>query len=170
MGNSKYTNEFKKQVCEYSLDNSDADTAKKFNVGLCTVRDWRKALGYPSLGRGYRLSFGEKVQIEACKMYMGNPSMTKQEVCDIYNTSTHSLGQWLRKHGFSMKVAKRKPLPTKSDRIARNFRVLQTEHNKVKAELMQLKQAQKDDNAWLTGKLNDFAQAIINKSMGNGSN
>ena len=164
MGNSTYTNEFKKQVCDYSLDNSDVDTAKKFGVHFNTVRVWRKSLGYPDLGRGYRLSFSEEVQIEACKMYMSNPSMTKQEVCDIYNTSTHSLGKWLRKHNFSMKVAKRKPLPTKSDRIARNFKVLKTEHNKVKAELMQLKEAQQTNNGWISDKLIDIAQAIIIRS------
>ena len=118
--------------------------------------------------KGYR--FNVDVQIEACQMYMSNPSMTKQEVCDKYGCHLTTLGKWLRIHGFSMKVAKRKPMPTRADRVARNFKVLKTEHNKVKAEWMQLKQAQKDDNAWLTGKLNDFAQAIINKSMGDGSN
>jgi hypothetical protein len=55
-------------------------------------------------------------------------------------------------------------MPTRADRVARNFKVLKTEHNKVKAELMQLKQAQQADNTWLSGKLNDFAQAIINRS------
>ena len=59
-----------------------------------------KIWAIPDLGRGYRLSFDENIQIEACKMYMSNPSMTKQEVCDHYNTSTNSLGQWLRKYGF----------------------------------------------------------------------
>jgi hypothetical protein len=90
--------------------------------------------------------------------------MTKQEVCDHYNTSTNSLGQWLRKYGFSMKVAKRKPLPTKADRVARNFKVLKTEHSKVKAELMQLKQVQQLDNTWLSDKLNAIAQAITERS------
>ena len=118
--------------------------------------------------KGYR--FNVDVQIEACQMYMSNPSMTKQEVCDQYGCHLTTLGKWLRIHGFSMKVAKRKPMPTRADRVARNFKVLKTEHNKVKAELMQLKQAQQDDNVWLTGKLNDFAKAIINKSMGDGSN
>tara|TARA_R100000479_G_scaffold116635_1_gene59393 strand:- start:42 stop:551 length:510 start_codon:yes stop_codon:yes gene_type:complete len=161
---NRYSIEFKKQVCEYSVDNSYADTAKKFGVHYNSIKDWRKALGYPNLGSGYRLGFGEEIQIEACKMYMSNPSMTKQEVCDIYNTSTYSLGQWLRKHGFSMKVAKRKPLPTKSDRIARNFKVLQTEHNKVKAELMQLKESQHSNNSWISDKLIDIAQAIVIRS------
>ena len=114
--------------------------------------------------------FSVDVQIAACQMYMGNPSMTRQEVADQFNTTTRSLATWLRGHGFSLKVAKRKPMPTKADRVARNFKVLKTEHNKVKAELMQLKQAQQDDNKWLSGKLNDFAQAIVNKSMGDGSN
>ena len=117
-----------------------------------------------------RNRFSVDVQIAACQMYMGNPSITRQEVADHFNTTTRSLATWLRKHGFSLKVAKRKPMPTRADRVARNFKVLKTEHNKVKAELMQLKQAQQADNKWLSGKLNDFAQAIVNKSMGDGSN
>jgi len=168
MGNYKnrnrYSNEFKKQVCEYSLDNNDLDTAKKFGVHYNTIRVWRKSLGYPDIGKGTRLGFSEDIQIEACKMYMSNPSMTAQEVCDHYNVSTISLNTWLRKHGFSMKVAKRKPLPTKSDRIARNFKVLQTEHNKVKAELMQLKESQHSNNSWISDKLIDIAQAIVIRS------
>ena len=114
--------------------------------------------------------FDVEVQIAACQMYMGNPSITQQEVCDHFGMHRSALTLWLRKHGFSLKVAKRLPMPTKAQRIAKNFKVLKTEHNKVKAELMQLKQAQQADNAWLSGKLNDFAQAIINKSMGDGSN
>lgn len=114
--------------------------------------------------------FDVEVQIAACQMYMGNPSITQQEVCDHFGMERTALNRWLRKHGFSLKVAKRLPMPTKAQRIAKNFKVLKTEHNKVKAELMQLKQAQQADNAWLSGKLNDFAQAIINKSMGDGSN
>lgn len=122
------------------------------------------------MGNSKGIRFSVDVQIAACQMYMGNPSITQQEVCDHFGMERTALNRWLRKHGFSLKVAKRLPMPTKADRVARNFKVLKTEHNKVKAELMQLKQAQKDDNAWLTGKLNDFAQAIINKSMGDGSN
>ncbi len=114
--------------------------------------------------------FSVDVQIAACQMYMGNPSITQDEVSDHFGMSKYTLSKWLRKHGFSLKVAKRLPMPTKAARIARNFKVLKTDYNKVVAELMQLKQAQRDDNAWLTGKLNDFAKAIINKSMGDGSN
>ena len=111
-----------------------------------------------------RNRFSVDVQIKACQMYMGNPSMTRQEVADQFNTTTRSLATWLRVHGFSLKVAKRKPMPTKADRVARNFKVLKTEHNKVKAELMQLKQVQQLDNTWLSDKLNAMAQAIINRS------
>ena len=112
--------------------------------------------------KGYR--FNVNVQIEACQMYMSNPSMTKQEVCDQYGCHLTTLGKWLRIHGFSMKVAKRKPKPTRADRVARNFKVLKTEHSKVKAELMQLKQVQQLDNTWLSDKLNAMAQAITERS------
>ena len=112
--------------------------------------------------KGYR--FNVNVQIEACQMYMSNPSMTKQEVCDQYGCHLTTLGKWLRIHEFSKKAAKRKPMPTRAARIASNFKVLKTEHNKVKAELMQLKQVQQLDNTWLSDKLNGMAQAIINRS------
>ena len=122
------------------------------------------------MGNSKRNRYDAEVQIAACQMYMGNPSITQQEVSDHFGMERTALNRWLRKHGFSLKVARRKPMPTRADRVARNFKVLQTEHTKVKAELMQLKKAQQDDNVWLTGKLNDFAQAIINKSMSDGSN
>jgi len=108
--------------------------------------------------------FSVDVQIAACQMYMGNPSITQQEVCDHFGMHRSALIIWLRKHGFSLKVAKRLPMPTRADRVARNFKVLKTEHNKVKAELMQLKQVQQLDNTWLSDKLNAMAQAIINRS------
>ena len=112
------------------------------------------------MGNSKGIRFSVDVQIEACQMYMSNPSMTKQEVCDQYGCHLTTLGKWLRIHGFSMKAAKRKPMPTRADRVARNFKVLKTEHNKVKAELMQLKQAQQDDNYWLKDKLMRMADAI----------
>jgi len=117
-----------------------------------------------------RNRFSVDVQIAACQMYMGNPDITQQEVCDHFGMAKITLNKWLRKHDFSLKSARRKPMPTKAARIASNFKVLKTEHTRVKAELMQLKQAQQADNTWLSGKLNDFAQAIINKSMSDGSN
>ena len=108
--------------------------------------------------------FSVDVQIKACQMYMGNPSMTKQEVCDQYGCHITTLGKWLRIHDFSLKAPKRKPMPTKAARIASNFKVLKTEHTRVKAELMQLKQAQQTNNGWISDKLIDIAQAIIIRS------
>ena len=61
---NRYSIEFKKQVCEYSVDNSYADTAKKFGVHYNSIKDWRKALGYPNLGSGYRLGFGEEIDVK----------------------------------------------------------------------------------------------------------
>jgi transposase-like protein len=164
MGVQTYSNDFKVEVCNFSNDNTYTDTAKKFGISARTVRYFRDYLGYPNVGRGQRQIINEEIQIAACQMYMGNPSITQQEVSDHFGISTQSLCNYLRKHGFSLKVAKRLPMPTRADRVARNFKVLKTEHNKVKAELMQLKQAQQADNTWLSGKLNDFAQAIINRS------
>ena len=143
MGVQTYSNDFKVEVCNFSNDNTYTDTAKKFGVSARTVRYFRDCLGYPNIGRGQRQILSEEIQIEACQMYMGNPSMTQQEVCDHFGICTQSLGNYLRKHGFSLKVAKRKPLPTTSEssaqRMAHNFKVLKTEHSIVKAELMKIR-------------------------------
>jgi len=112
------------------------------------------------MGNSKRNRYDAEVQIAACQMYMGNPSITQQEVCDHFGMERTALNRWLRKHGFSLKIAKRLPMPTKAERIAKNFKVLQTEHNKVKAELMQIKQAQQDDNYWLKDRLTRIAEAI----------
>ena len=143
MGVQTYSNDFKVEVCNFSNDNTYKDTAKKFGISTRTVRYFRDYLGYPNVGKGQRQSHGDEVQIAACQMYMGNPSITQKEVCDHFGIATQSLSNWLRKHGFSLKVAKRKPLPTTSERsaqrMAHNFKVLETEHNMVKAELMKIR-------------------------------
>ena len=111
-----------------------------------------------------RNRFSVDVQIAACQMYMGNPDITQQEVCDHFGMAKITLNKWLRKHDFSLKSARRKPMPTKAARIASNFKVLKTEHTRVKAELMQLKQAQQNNNSWISDKLIDMAQSIIIRS------
>ena len=116
------------------------------------------------MGNSKGIRFSVDVQIAACQMYMGNPSITQQEVCDHFGMAKITLNKWLRKHDFSLKSARRKPMPTKAERVAKNFKVLQTEHTKVKAELMQLKQAQQNNNSWISDKLIDMAQSIIIRS------
>jgi|TARA_R100001463_G_scaffold94222_1_gene148746 DNA-binding transcriptional MerR regulator len=143
MGVQTYSNDFKVEVCNFSNDNTYTDTAKKFGISARTVRYFREYLGYPNVGRGQRQIINEEIQIAACQMYMGNPSITQQEVSDHFGISTQSLCNYLRKHGFSLKVAKRKALPTTSEssaqRMAHNFKVLKTEHSLVKAELMKIR-------------------------------
>ena len=143
MGVQIYSNDFKVEVCNFSNDNTYTDTAKKFGISARTVRYFRDYLGYPNVGRGQRQIINEEIQIAACQMYMGNPSITQQEVSDHFGISTQSLCNYLRKHGFSLKVAKRKALPTTSEssaqRMAYNFKVLKTEHSLVKAELMKIR-------------------------------
>jgi len=105
--------------------------------------------------------FNVEVQIAACQMYMGNPSITQQEVCDHFGMHRSALILWLRKHGFSLKVAKRLPMPTKAERIAKNFKVLRTEHNRVVAEYAQFRKT-----------VNDTSHYVINQveALSKGSN
>ena len=108
-----------------------------------------------------------EVQIAACQMYMGNPSITQQEVCDHFGMYRTTLNKWLRKHGFSLKVAKRTPLPTRAERVAKNFKVLKTDYNKVVAEFAQFKKdvanTTKEEDVVLAAQLNKIAEAMTRR-------
>ena len=114
-----------------------------------------------------RNRFDVEVQIAACQMYMGNPSITQQEVSDHFGMNKNTLNKWLRKHGFSLKVAKRMPLPTRAERVAKNFKVLKTDYNKVVAEFAQFKKevasTTKQANVGIAAQLNKIAQAITER-------
>ena len=120
------------------------------------------------MGNSKRNRYDTEVQIAACQMYMGNPSITQQEVCDHFGMERTALNRWLRKHGFSLKVAKRLPMPTKADRVAKNFKVLKTDYNKVVAEFAQFKKevasTTKQANVGIAAQLNKIAQAITERS------
>ena len=111
-----------------------------------------------------RNRFSVDVQIAACQMYMGNPDITQQEVCDHFGMAKITLNKWLRKHDFSLKSARRKPMPTKAARIASNFKVLKTEHTRVLAEFAQFKKdmisSTKEVNVGIAAQLNKIKEAV----------
>ena len=107
-----------------------------------------------------RNRFDVEVQIAACQMYMGNPSITQQEVSDHFGMNKNTLSKWLRKHGFSLKVARRKPMPTKAERIAKNFKVLKTEHNRVVAEYAQFRKAVNDTSHYVINQVETLSKGV----------
>jgi len=120
------------------------------------------------MGNSKRNRYDAEVQIAACQMYMGNPSITQQEVCDHFGMERTALNRWLRKHGFSLKVARRKPMPTNAARIASNFKVLKTEHTRVLAEYAQFKKdmisSAKEVNVGIAAQLNKIKEAVTKRS------
>ena len=112
------------------------------------------------MGNSKGIRFSVDVQIEACQMYMGNPSITQQEVADKYGMDRRTLNQWLRKHGFSLKIAKRLPMPTKAERIATNFKVLKTEHNRVVAEYAEFRKAVNDTSHYVINQVEALSKGV----------
>ena len=120
-----------------------------------------------NMGNSKSDRYDVEVQIAACQMYMGNPSITQQEVCDHFGMHRTALNKWLRKHGFSLKVAKRTPLPTRAERVAKNFKVLKTDYNRVVAEFAQFKKdvanTTKEANVGIAAQLNKIAEAMTKR-------
>ena len=120
------------------------------------------------MGNSKRNRYDVEVQIAACQMYMGNPSISQQEVCDHFGMERTALNRWLRKHGFSLKVARRKPMPTKADRVAKNYKVLKNKYGQLELEYAQFKKdmvsSAKEVNVGIASQLNKIAEAITKGS------
>ena len=120
------------------------------------------------MGNSKGIRFSVDVQIEACQMYMGNPSITQQEVCDHFGMERTALNRWLRKHGFSLKVARRKSMPTKADRVAKNYKVLKNKYGQLELEYAQFRKdmisSAKEVNVGIASQLNKIAEAITKGS------
>tara|TARA_R100001510_G_C7525880_1_gene119412 strand:- start:37 stop:411 length:375 start_codon:yes stop_codon:yes gene_type:complete len=114
-----------------------------------------------------RNRFDVEVQIAACQMYMGNPSITQQEVSDHFGMNKNTLSKWLRKHGFSLKVARRKPMPTKAERVTKNYKVLKNKYGQLELEYAQFKKdmisSAKEVNVGIAAQLNKIAEAVTKR-------
>lgn len=105
MGDSKkgnrYSIELKKEVCEYSNNHNFEDSAAKF--GLCNpkiISKWRRDLGYPTLGRGFRRSRSSEFKHEVCQYYDNH---THDETVEKFGISEVSLFRWRRELGYRNK-------------------------------------------------------------------
>ncbi len=105
MGNSKkgnrYSIELKKEVCEYSNDHNFEDAAAKF--GLCNykiISKWRRDLGYPTLGRGFRGAKSSGFKHEVCQYYDNH---THEQTCEKFGIAEVTLFRWRRELGYRNK-------------------------------------------------------------------
>ena len=101
MGKSKFSIEFKKEVCDYSNDHCYAETQAKFSVSANSIKVWRKSLGYPPLGTGVR-KLGQNLDFkhEVCQYYDNH---TAEETLEKFSCSRGSLFKWRRELGYRNK-------------------------------------------------------------------
>ena len=102
MGKSKFSIEFKKEVCEYTNDHTYAQAKAKFGVTSKSIQAWRKSLGYPPLGRGLRRSSPTELNFkhEVCQYYDNH---TWEETVAKFGCGVSSLLRWRRELGYRNK-------------------------------------------------------------------
>ena len=102
MGKSKFSIEFKKEVCEYTNDHTYAQAQAKFGVTNKSMQAWRKALGYPPMGRGFRRSSPTELNFkhEVCQYYDNH---TWEETVTKFDCAVSSLLRWRRELGYRNK-------------------------------------------------------------------
>ena len=170
MGDSKkgnrYSIELKKEVCEYSNNHNFEDSAAKF--GLCNpkiISKWRRDLGYPTLGRGFRRSRSSEFKHEVCQYYDNH---THEETVEKFGISEVSLFRWRRELGYRNKsrgynLYMEGLQPTMQKRERRDFVMTKMENGNLKGQIVELQKVVSDmslDNQWLKDKLTRIADAI----------
>ena len=170
MGDSKkgnrYSIELKKEVCEYSNNHNFEDSAAKF--GLCNpkiISKWRRDLGYPTLGRGFRRSRSSEFKHEVCQYYDNH---THEETVEKFGISEVSLFRWRRELGYRNKsrgynLYMEGLQPTMQKRERRDFVMTKMENGDLKGQIVELQKVVSDmslDNQWLKDKLTRIADAI----------
>ena len=54
-GRSRFSSDFKHEVCQYYDNHTGIETSEKFDISLDTVCKWRRELGYRNKSLGYNL-------------------------------------------------------------------------------------------------------------------
>ena len=139
MGKSKFSIEFKKEVCEYTNDHNYAQAHAKFGVTNRTIQIWRNSLGYPQLGRGVRKSAMKDLDFkhEVCQYYDNH---TAKETLAKFDVCGRSLFKWRRELGYRNK-SRGYNLYTQEyrqqSRAPLNFKSVRGEDGKYTVELLQ---------------------------------
>ena len=143
MGKSKFSIEFKKEVCEYTNDHTYVQAQAKFGVTNRTIQIWRNSLGYPQLGRGVRKATMKDLDFkhEVCQYYDNH---TAKETLAKFDVCGRSLFKWRRElgyrnksRGYNLYTEGLQPTVTKRER--RNFVMTKAENGQLQGELMEIK-------------------------------
>jgi len=102
MGKSKFSIEFKKEVCEYTNDHTYAQAHAKFGVSTRTIQKWRNSLDYLQLGRGVRKATMRDLDFkhEVCQYYDNH---TGDETVAKFGITGATLFLWRRTLGYRNK-------------------------------------------------------------------
>lgn len=134
-----YSIEFKKEVCEYSNDNTYGQVHAKFGVSARTIQEWRKSLGYPPLGKGVRKANMTDLDLkhEVCQYYDNH---TAEETLAKFDIGRPSLFKWRRELGYRNK-SRGYNLYTheyrQQSRAPLHFKSVRGEDGKYKLEVLQ---------------------------------
>ena len=165
MGNSKngkrFSDEYKAIVVDFYKTHDVYNTAKEFNVSVCSVVNWSKKLGFIK-GRS---RFSSDFKHEVCQYYDNHTGIETSEMFDI---SIDTVCKWRRELGYRNKslgynLYMEGLQPTMQKRERRDFVMTKMENGDLKGQIVELQKVVSDmslDNQWLKDKLTRIADAI----------
>jgi len=165
MGNSKngkrFSDEYKAIVVDFYKTHDVYNTAREFNVSVCSVVNWSKKLGFIK-GRS---RFSSDFKHEVCQYYDNH---TGDETIGKFDVSIDTVCKWRRELGYRNKslgynLYMEGLQPTMQKRERRDFVMTKMENGDLKGQIVELQKVVSDmslDNQWLKDKLTRIADAI----------
>ena len=165
MGNSKngkrFSDEYKAIVVDFYKTHDVYNTAREFNVSVCSVVNWSKKLGFIK-GRS---RFSSDFKHEVCQYYDNH---TGDETIGKFDVSIDTVCKWRRELGYRNKslgynLYMEGLQPTMQKRERRDFVMTKMENGDLKGQIVGLQKVVSDmslDNQWLKDKLTRIADAI----------
>jgi transposase-like protein len=165
MGNSKngkrFSDEYKAIVVDFYKTHDVYNTAREFNVSVCSVVNWSKKLGFIK-GRS---RFSSDFKHEVCQYYDNH---TGDETIGKFDVSIDTVCKWRRELGYRNKslgynLYMEGLQPTMQKRERRDFVITKMENGDLKGQIVELQKVVSDmslDNQWLKDKLTRIADAI----------
>ena len=165
MGNSKngkrFSDEYKAIVVDFYKTHDVYNTAREFNVSVCSVVNWSKKLGFIK-GRS---RFSSDFKHEVCQYYDNH---TGDETVGKFDVSIDTVCKWRRELGYRNKslgynLYMEGLQPTMQKRERRDFVMTKMENGDLKGQIVELQKVVSDmslDNQWLKDKLTRIADAI----------
>ena len=170
MGNSKngkrFSDEYKAIVVDFYKTHDVYNTAREFNVSVCSVVNWSKKLGFIK-GRS---RFSSDFKHEVCQYYDNH---TGDETIGKFDVSIDTVCKWRRELGYRNKslgynLYMEGLQPTMQKRERRDFVMTKMENGDLKGQIVELQKVVSGmslDNQWLKDKLTRIADAIKTMEM-----